>query len=83
MLNAIEFHNKIGGKRKEYRLRYIQRYWSDQVRDLPGVVVNTPKEPQRSCAIGNVGLEQTKPGDMGTILMDKYKIFTAPIDGAV
>lgn len=82
VLNAIEFHNKIGGKRKEDRLRYIQRYWSDQVRDLPGVVVNTPKDPQRSCAIGNVGLEQTKPGDMGTILMDKYKIFNAPIDGA-
>ncbi len=82
VLNAIEFHHKIGGKRKEDRLRYIQRYWSDQVRDLPGVVVNTPKEPQRSCAIGNVGLERTKPGDMGTILMDKYQIFTAPIDGA-
>ncbi len=82
VLNAIEFHNKIGGKRKEDRLRYIQRYWSDQVRDLPGVVVNTPKEIQRSCGIGNVGLEKTKPGDMGTILMDKYKIFTAPIDGA-
>lgn len=82
VLNAIEFHNKIGGKRKEDRLRYIQRYWSDQVRDLPGVVVNTPKEIQRSCGIGNVGLEKTKPGEMGTILMDKYKIFTAPIDGA-
>lgn len=82
VLNAIEFHEKIGGKRKEDRLRYIQRYWSDQVRDLPGVVVNTPKEIQRSCGIGNVGLENTKPGDMGTILMDQYKIFTAPIDGA-
>lgn len=82
VLNAIEFHNKIGGKRKEDRLRYIQHYWSDQVRDLPGVVVNTPKELQRSCGIGNVGLVKTKPGDMGTILMDKYKIFTAPIDGA-
>jgi selenocysteine lyase/cysteine desulfurase len=82
VLNAIEFHNKIGGKRKEDRLRYIQHYWSDQVRDLPGVVVNTPKELQRSCGIGNVGLEKTNPGDMGTILMEKYKIFTAPIDGA-
>ncbi len=82
VLNAIEFHNKIGGKRKEDRLRYIQHYWSDQVRDLPGVVVNSPKELHRSCGIGNVGLEKTKPGDMGTILMDKYKIFTAPIDGA-
>lgn len=82
VLNAIEFHNKIGGKRKEDRLRYIQRYWSDQVRDLPGVIVNTPKDPIRSCAIGNVGLEKTKPGDMGTLLMEKYKIFTAPIDGA-
>lgn len=82
VLNAIEFHNKIGGKRKEDRLRYIQRYWSDQVRNLPGVIVNTPIESQRSCAIGNVGLHKTKPGEMGTILMDKYQIFTAPIDGA-
>lgn len=82
VLDAIEFHNKIGSKRKEDRLRYIQRYWSDQVRDLPHVSVNTPKELHRSCGIANVGIKGINPTDMGKILMDKYQIYTAAIDGA-
>ncbi|KPQ09371.1 MAG: Selenocysteine lyase, partial [Algoriphagus marincola HL-49] len=64
VMNAIEFHEKIGAKRKEDRLRFIQRYWSDQVRDIEGININTPIEPFRSCAIANVGLEKVKPGEM-------------------
>ncbi len=82
VIDAIDFQNKIGSKRKDERLRYIQRYWSDQVRDLPGVNVNTPIEPQRSCGIGNVGLDAVVPGEMAKILMDKYKIYTVGINGA-
>lgn len=82
ILDAIEFHNKIGAKRKEDRLRYIQRYWSDQLRDLPYVSVNTPKEISRSCGIANVGIQFINPTDMGKILLDKYQIYTAAIDGA-
>lgn len=82
VIHAIDFQNKIGSKRKEDRLRFIQKYWSDQVRDYPGIQVNTPKDPQRSCGIGNVWVEKLTPADMGKILMEKYKIFTAPIDGA-
>lgn len=82
VLNAIEFHLKIGANRKEDRLRYIQRYWTDQVREIPGILVNTPKEAHRSCAIANVGIQHIKPIDLGKIMMDQYRIFTAPIDGA-
>lgn len=82
VIDAIDFHNKIGSKRKDERLRYIQKYWSDQVRDLPGVNVNTPIEAQRSCGIGNVGLDAVEPGEMAKILMDKYKIYTVGINGA-
>lgn len=82
VLNAIEFQEKIGGKRKEDRLRYIQRYWSDQVRDFPGLTVNTPKDPDRSCGIANVGVDKVTPTEMSKILMDKYQIFTVAIDGA-
>ncbi|MBN3519188.1 aminotransferase class V-fold PLP-dependent enzyme [Algoriphagus lutimaris] len=82
VLDAIDFHNKMGSKRKEERLRYIQKYWSDQVRDLPGVNVNTPKEPQRSCGIGNVGIDAVEPVDMAKILMEKYKIYTVGINGS-
>ncbi len=82
VIDAIDFHQNIGGKRKEDRLRYIQRYWSDQVRDLPGILVNTPKEMQRSCGIANVGVESMSPADMAKTLIEKYKIFTVAIDGA-
>ncbi|RAI91365.1 aminotransferase class V-fold PLP-dependent enzyme [Algoriphagus yeomjeoni] len=82
MIDAVNFLNKMGSKRKEERLRYIQRYWSDQVRGLPGINVNTPKEPHRSCAIANVGLDAMSPGEMAKTLMDKYQIYTVSIDGA-
>jgi selenocysteine lyase/cysteine desulfurase len=82
VIDAINFHNKMGSRRKEDRLRYIQRYWSDQVRDLPGINVNTPKDPHRSCAIANVGLDAMTPADMAKTLMDKYKIFTVAINGS-
>lgn len=82
VINAIEFQNNIGAKRKEERLRYLQKYWSDQVRNHPGIQVNTPISDERCCGIGNVWVEKLAPAEMGKILMEKYKIFTAPIDGA-
>ncbi|SEG12790.1 aminotransferase class V-fold PLP-dependent enzyme [Algoriphagus boritolerans] len=82
VINAIEFQNKIGAKRKEERLRFLQKYWSDQVRNHPGIQVNTPIADDRCCGIGNVWVERFAPAEMGKTLMEKYKIFTAPIDGA-
>lgn len=79
--NAIAFHESIGGARKEARLRYLQRYWSDKVRGLPGIVMNTPADPARSCAIANVGVQGMKPGDLAKTLLDRYKVWTVAIDG--
>jgi len=81
VLDAIDFQEKIGSKRKEERLRYIQRYWSDQVRGLPGINVNTPADPLRSCGIANVGVDSMTPAAMAKTLIDRYKIFTVAIDG--
>ena len=79
--NAIAFHETIGGARKEARLRYLQRYWSDKVRGTPKIVMNTPADATRSCGIANVGVQGIKPGDLMKILFDKYHIFTVAIDG--
>ena len=32
---ALLFHNGIGGKRKEARLRYLSRYWMNRLKDVP------------------------------------------------
>jgi selenocysteine lyase/cysteine desulfurase len=79
---AIDFHNMLGGERKEARLRYLQHYWSDRVRNLPHIILNTPADPRRSCAIANVGVKGMTPGGLGDILFKKYRIYCAPIDGA-
>ena len=80
--NAIVFHEAIGVARKEARLRYLQRYWSDKVRGLPRVVLNTPSDPARSCAIANVGIQGMAPGELAKTLLERFKVWTVAIDGA-
>jgi selenocysteine lyase/cysteine desulfurase len=80
--NAVDFYEKIGSERKEARLRYLQNYWTDKVRDLPHVILNTPADPARSCGIANVGIIGMKPQDLADTLLKKYKIYTVAIDGA-
>ena len=80
--NSIDYTNWIGMKKKEKRLRYLQRYWSDKLRTIENVIVNTPKDLNRSCGIGNVGLSNMSPSQMSNVLFEKYKIFTVAIDYA-
>lgn len=76
---AILFHNAIGGKRKEARLRYLSRYWMNKVKDVPKVGFNTSFDDAQSCAIGNFKIEGIDPVQIGSYLMAKHKIFTTPI----
>lgn len=80
--DAIDFHESIGAERKEARLRYIQRYWTTRVRGVPNVLVNTPTDPARSCAIANVGVRGMTPADLAKALFERYKVFTVAIDTA-
>jgi isopenicillin-N epimerase len=76
---AILYHNGIGGKRKEARLRYLSRYWMNKLKELPNVRFHTSWEPNQSCGIANVEIVGVDPGALGTYLFDKHKIFTTPI----
>jgi len=79
--DAIEFYLAVGKERKEARLRFLQQYWTSQLRNVPGVILNTPADAKRSCGIANIGVSGMKPSELSKILMDKYKIFTVPIEG--
>ena len=78
--NALEFHEMIGSERKEKRLCYLKNYWMEKVKDVPKVKINTSLNPKFGCAIGNVGIDGKKPGDLETFLFDKYKIHTVAIE---
>lgn len=80
--HAIDYHEKIGISRKENRLRYLQNYWIEQVKHLPHIVLNTPDDRNRSCAISNIGVKGMPPSALQKTLFDKYKIWTVAIDNA-
>ncbi len=76
---AILFHNGIGPKRKEARLRFLARYWMNKLKDLPNIRFHTSFDDRQSCGIGNVEIVGVDPGALGTYLFDKHKIFVTPI----
>lgn len=80
--DAIDYYLKLGPERKEARLRYLQHYWTSKAREIEGVILNTPSEPHRSCAIANVGIRDMKPSELAENLFRDYRIWTVAIDGA-
>src|SRR6187431_1265272 len=76
---AMVFHNGIGGKRKEARLRYLSRYWMNRLKDVPKVRFNTSFDPAQSCAIANVNIAGIDPTAIGSYLFNKHRVFTTPI----
>lgn len=78
--NAVDFHNVMGSKRKEDRLRYLTEYWTNKVRDLKRVSFLQPKTKHMYCALSNIAIEGIKPLDVAGALHSKYKIHTVAID---
>jgi selenocysteine lyase/cysteine desulfurase len=77
--DAIRFHNMIGSERKEARLRYLQQYWTEGVRGVPKVYLNTPTG-SRACGIANVGITGQRPAAIADALLEKFRIYTVAID---
>lgn len=76
---ALNFHNAIGAKRKEERIRYLKNYWAEKVQNIPGVSLSTSLKPAYSCAICGVNVNGLKPGELDSMLFNKYKIHTVGI----
>lgn len=80
--DSIDYFEMIGAERKEARLRFLQNYWTSKVRSNPKILLNTPSEANRSCAIANVGIEGIEPADLAKRLLNEHKVFTVAIDYA-
>jgi len=76
---AIDFHNAIGSKRKEARLRYLKDYWCNNVSDNPRVKINVSLEPHASCALGNFSIDGIDTNDVANKLFSDYKIHAVAI----
>lgn len=80
--DSIAYYQMIGPAKKEARLRYLQQYWTSQVKANSNIILNTPTAHERACAICNVGIKGIKPAVLAERLMKEFKIFTVAIDYA-
>ena len=76
---ALTFHQGIGAKRKEERLRYLRDYWAKPLLEHDRVRLHTSLKPEFSCCIGTVQIEGIDTADVGTYLWDKHRIIATPI----
>lgn len=76
---ALTFYEGIGAERKAARLRFLRDRWAKRLMGQKGVRLYTSLDPKQSCAIGTVGIEGIKAGDLNKFLFDKKKILTTPI----
>ena len=72
--DSIDYLEMIGLERKENRLRFLQRYWSDPLSEVDRVVVNTPLDEERSCGISNVGVKNLQLHDLAKTLLHEFNI---------
>jgi selenocysteine lyase/cysteine desulfurase len=77
---AADFHQVMGNKRKEDRLRFLKDYWVEQVRDLPGISFYQPDHASQSCAIANIAVKGKKPEEVSAELFNKHRIHTVAIN---
>ncbi|MGB6690908.1 MAG: aminotransferase class V-fold PLP-dependent enzyme [Terracidiphilus sp.] len=76
---AINFHEGIGSKRKEERIRYLKNYWASRVQQMPKVKLHTSLDARYSCAICGVSIDGMTPSALNQALFDNYKIHTVGI----
>jgi hypothetical protein len=48
---AVLFHQGIGGKRKEERLRFLRSYWTGRLASLPNIHFHTSFDTNQSCDV--------------------------------
>jgi len=76
---AINFHEGIGAKRKEERIRYLKDYWASRVQNVKKVKLHTSLNAKYSCAICGVSIDGMTPAELENALFNKYKIHAVGI----
>ncbi|WP_445381802.1 aminotransferase class V-fold PLP-dependent enzyme [Robiginitalea sp. IMCC43444] len=78
--NAMDYLELMGLERKAERLQSLQRYWTDALRGVDKIQLNTPEAKERSCGIANVGILGMEPAALSETLLDEFGIFTVAIN---
>jgi selenocysteine lyase/cysteine desulfurase len=78
--DAIDFHNGIGSARKEARIRFLQRYWTERVRQdrrFNHVELLIPDAPEAACGIAAFQVRGMPAPEVVRHLFERHRVFTA------
>lgn len=76
---ALTFHEGIGSKRKEARLKYLNDLWIDEIVDGDKVVLHTSRNPKYACGIATVEIKGVDSGKLNGALWNEHRIITTSI----
>jgi selenocysteine lyase/cysteine desulfurase len=76
---ALTFHEGIGAKRKEARLRYLRNRWAGRLGQSGRVRLHTSLKPGKSCGLATVEILEVDPGKLAEHLWKKHHILVTPI----
>ncbi len=77
--DALTFHQGIGAARKAARLRYLTRYWAEQLLEHDRVRLHTSLKPEFSCGLANVEVEGVDCVELTSHLWKEHRILVTPI----
>lgn len=76
---ALTFHQGLGSKRKEARLRFLRDYWANPLLENDRFVLHTSQDPRFSCGIGNIQLRGVDSRELSNWLWERHRIITVGI----
>lgn len=76
---ALTFHEAIGADRKEFRLKYLNDYWIDQVTGSDRVHLHTSRNPDFACGIATIQIQGINSIELANRLWNDHKIIVTPI----
>lgn len=77
---AVDFHLSIGAQRKFDRLYYLKQYWVERVKDIRGLKLWCPENPEFSGALCTISIEGITGNDLHQYLWDENRIHTTNIE---
>jgi len=79
IIPAIQFHELIGIKRKQERLRYLKNYWVTKAKTIPGFQIHSPLEPDFGCGISLFSIDGIELKQITRKLINKHRIHVVTI----
>ncbi|MGJ5819566.1 aminotransferase class V-fold PLP-dependent enzyme [Paludibaculum fermentans] len=72
--DALAFHRGLGPERKQERLRYLRRRWSEPLSRHARIRLRISDDPAQACGIGALSIEGMPAARITELLEQKYRI---------